>query len=91
MSIENYRQKIDQIEDDLIRLISERAEYAKHIGSHKRELNLPIYDPKREDEILERIGQKNPGPLPAEDLQEIFRNLIKVTREFEARHQDDHE
>ncbi len=85
MSIENWRNKIDEIEDHLIRLISERAACAQHIGAHKRQLGLPIFDPAREDAILQRIAEKNPGPLPDEDLQEIFRNLIRVTREFEGR------
>jgi chorismate mutase len=89
MKIEDWRIKIDEVEKELISLINRRAEYALQIGALKRKLNLDIFDPNREREILERISQTNPGPIPNDSLINIFKTIIHETREFEARHTHD--
>ncbi len=86
MSIENCRNEIDEIETQLIEIISRRAQCALEIGGIKRTLNLPIFDAKREDEILERVASKNKGPLSDESMQSIFKELILQTRNFEDLH-----
>ena len=83
MTIENWRQKIDSIESQIISLINERAKYAQHIGHIKEQQGLPVYDEKREIEIFERIAKKNQGPFPDESVQKVFRTLIEETRLLE--------
>jgi chorismate mutase len=46
----------------------------------KKEMGKKIYDPKREKEVLERLNQKNRGPLKEEDLEKIFRTIMKACR-----------
>ncbi|MCL2100279.1 MAG: chorismate mutase [Fibromonadales bacterium] len=74
--IESLRQKLDLIEDKLIALLNERAEHVLEIGKIKHEKKLPVTDIKREEEILSRIAQKNPGPMSNEFLIDIFRKII---------------
>ena len=90
MKIADWREEIDEIEDKLISLLNRRAECAVEIGALKRKAGLPIYDPKREDEILDRVVQKNNGPVPDHRLRKIFEELIVQTRTFEdeANHED---
>jgi chorismate mutase-like protein len=74
--IEILRQKIDSIEDKLIELLNERAKHVLEIGKIKREQGLPIADPKREEAILNRVAEKNPGPVSDEFMKDIFAKII---------------
>jgi chorismate mutase len=86
--ISYWRAKIDQLEDDLLRCLNERARYAIEIGHIKRKNGLPVYDEQREVAILERIAAKNPGPLPEASITTLFRSIIHETRELEQKHHD---
>ena len=90
MNIADWRVEIDEIEDKLIALLNRRAECAVEIGALKRKAGLPIYDQKREEEILDRVVEKNKGPLPDHRLRKIFEELIVQTRTFEdeANHEE---
>jgi chorismate mutase len=81
--IEALRQKLDLIEDKLILLLNERAEYVLEIGKIKRENGLPIEDLKREEIILNRIAQKNLGPVSDEFIKDIFRKVIEESIRLE--------
>jgi chorismate mutase/prephenate dehydratase len=50
------------------------------IGKIKRERGEKIYNPKRENEILERLNLKNRGPLKDEDLNKIFKKIMLICR-----------
>ena len=56
MTIEELRARIDRIDSDLIRLYAERLETAAEIGKYKQEHNLPVFDPAREREVLNKVG-----------------------------------
>ena len=81
--IEILRQKIDSIEDNLIVLLNERAKYVLEIGKIKQKQGLPIEDVKRKEVILNRIAQKNPGPVSNEFLIDIFERIIKESIKME--------
>jgi len=83
--IETLRQKLDLIEDKLISLLNERVEYVLEIGRIKRAQGLPITDPKREEAILNRVAQKNQGPMSDEFVKEIFKKIIEESIKMESR------
>ena len=83
MSIEDWRQKIDDIDKQLVRLLNERSRCAIEIGKIKHDLNLRVYDPEREREILRRIKEANAGPLDDEGLQRLFERVIDECRRIE--------
>lgn len=82
--IEILRQKIDLIEDELIALLNKRTTFVVEIGKIKKELGLPITDSKREEMILNRVAQKNPGNLSDEFLRDIFKSIIKESVRIES-------
>jgi chorismate mutase len=82
--IEDLRQKIDLIEDDLISLLNERAKYVLGIGKKKHEKGLPIVDQKREEIILNRVVQKNQGPMSNEFMIDIFKRIIEESVRMES-------
>ena len=56
MTIEELRAEIDRIDSDIIRLYGERLETASQIGRYKQEHHLPVSDPAREREVLNKVG-----------------------------------
>jgi chorismate mutase-like protein len=83
MSIEDWRRKIDEIDNKLVELFNERSKYAIEIGKIKHAQRLRVYDPDREGEILRRIKQVNQGPLDNEGLQRLFERVIDECRRIE--------
>jgi chorismate mutase-like protein len=78
--LEKKRKGIDLIDQKLLILFNQRLHSALEIGKIKKEMGKKSYDPKREKEVLERLNQKNRGPLKEEDLKKIFRTIMKVCR-----------
>jgi chorismate mutase-like protein len=83
MEIEDWRKKIDAIDQELVKLLNERGIAARAIGRLKQQTNLPIYEPQREEIILQNVSKANAGPLPTPDLHFIFQNIIAVMRTFQ--------
>lgn len=75
------RLRIDGIDDQILTLISERARHAQAIGQLKGD--GPVYRPDREARILDRLHAGNPGPLPAQAVTAVFRQIISACRALE--------
>ena len=80
MDIEKLRGEIDKLDDELAALVQRRAALAQKIGELKG--GAPAYRPERESEILRRIAAKS-GPLAAERLLTVFREIISACRALE--------
>ena len=76
MTIEEFRMRIDQVDDQLLRLLSVRAQLAIEIGRAKRESGAELYDPVREQEVVRRVLENNPGVLDAEALTRLFCEIV---------------
>jgi chorismate mutase-like protein len=83
MDIGDWRRKIDQLDQELVRLISERARCALEIGRLKQNSSLPVYEPDRERIIFENIAKQNQGPLSQVQLRQIFERLVDVMRQIQ--------
>jgi chorismate mutase-like protein len=78
--LEKKRKEINLIDQKLLNLLNQRLRLALEIGKIKKEIGKKIYDPKREKEVLDRLKQKNKGPLKEEDLEKIFTAIMKAFR-----------
>jgi chorismate mutase / prephenate dehydratase len=76
--LENLRKQIDQIDEQLVRLINERAKVVVEVGKLKRQdRSAPgVYAPDRERQVLDRVKALNAGPLPDHCLLAIYRELM---------------
>lgn len=86
MTIDDIRLRINQLDDELLRIFNERAALALEIGQVKKTLNLPIYDPKREKLIFARMTKDNPGPLDDSAIIRLFERVIDESRSLERIH-----
>jgi chorismate mutase / prephenate dehydratase len=77
-SLQGYRKEIDKIDDEIIRLLNERARHVIEIGKLKKaqDSHANLHTPAREAEILDRICKNNPGPFPGEALRAVYREIM---------------
>lgn len=83
MKIDDWRNRIDEIDRKLVELLNERASCALEIGLLKRADHLPIYQPEREREIFENVGRANRGPLEDTAVQRLFERILDEARSLE--------
>ncbi len=76
MSLEELRNRIDELDHQLVMLLNERARVVVDIGKLKNKTAKPVYAPDREKEVLARIVKTNEGPLPDKCLVAIWRELM---------------
>ncbi len=86
MTIHQCRAEIDEIDAELLKLMNRRVELAMTVGELKRDGGLPLYDPRREEEIIRRAQHTNSGPLDEPAVIKLFRRIIHITRRIEAHH-----
>jgi chorismate mutase-like protein len=84
MTIEDWRSEIDTIDNELLRLLNQRAQLAAMIGRLKQVANLPVSDADRERALLARLRQVNAGPLDDQAVAIIFQQIISETIRVEA-------
>ena len=82
-TIDALRAHIDRIDAKLLALLNQRAGLAMQIGQRKHSAQDSIYNPAREKRIYERLAAQNHGPLTAESLRPIFREIISACLSLE--------
>ena len=77
------RQRIDRIDRQLLRLLARRAALAQRVGRIKQQQGLPVFDGKRETAVLRQAVRANPGPLSRASVRQIFREILRQSRQVE--------
>ncbi|PAU79523.1 prephenate dehydratase [Halomonas salipaludis] len=79
-SLDALRERIDAVDSDILRLISERAACAKRVAEIKtqEDPDTVFYRPEREAQVLRRIMALNEGPLDAEEMARLFREIMSA-------------
>ena len=79
-TLRQYRDQIDEVDRRLVALLNERTTVVEEIGRVKRAARLPIYEPRREDDVFANITAHNGGPLTPEAVRRIFERIIDEMR-----------
>ncbi len=79
MDLKKLRNKIDRLDVEILDLLNERLKVARQVGKAKKLRKEDIYAPNREKELLLNLIKKNKGPLPNDELKNIFREIIKTS------------
>ena len=74
------RKAIDALDLRLLELLNERTRVVERIGRAKESLKMPIYEPKREDDVFRNVIGHNEGPLSADAVKSIFERIIDEMR-----------
>jgi chorismate mutase len=85
MNIADWRAEIDEIDNELLRLLNERSRLALKLGESKRRAGLALCDREREREVVARVCRANRGPLDERAVTLIFRRIIRESLRAQAR------
>ena len=78
--LEKCRVLVDDVDRRIVALLNERTSVVQDIGRVKRQTQMPIYEPKREDQVFANISASNHGPLTDEAVRRIFERIIDEMR-----------
>ena len=78
------REQIDEVDEQLVRLLDRRARLARGIGEIKRDRGLETYAPDRERMLMDRLEKLSEGDFPRRGLQAVFREIISCSISLEA-------
>src|SRR5450631_1359055 len=81
--VPEIRVEMDALDEQIVKLLSRRAECAIEVGAVKERNQKPFFTPERERDIFERLTTRNPGPLTAKQLANIYREIISAARSLE--------
>ena len=84
IELELMRKKIDEIDDKLLVLFKERLEVSKKIGLLKKKHNMKIFDPQREQEIIDGCTQ-NISEDEKVYVEKFLRNLMDISKEVQSK------
>jgi chorismate mutase/prephenate dehydratase len=83
MNLDDWRSRINELDNQILHLLNQRAEAALKIGDLKRRQDGPSYVPEREAEILARLTTQNAGPLPVEAVRAVWAEIMSACRMLE--------
>jgi chorismate mutase len=83
LDIEDWRDEIDRLDEQLVKLLNARSQCAIELGRIKRELGLAIYSPDREKEVIAHVTSINHGPLDRRAIRRLFERIIDESRSIE--------
>ena len=86
--LDAWRKRIDEIDQQLLKLLNERSQCAVEIGHLKKNAKLPAWQPQREAEILRNVVRSNPGPLDDAAIRRLFERIIDEARSLERHAMD---
>ncbi len=79
-TLRDCRERIDELDLRILELLNQRTCVVEKIGQAKRWLDMPIYEPKREDQVYANVTGHNHGPLPPEAVKRVFERIIDEMR-----------
>lgn len=83
LDLDQVRIEINQVDAELVQLLNKRARLSIAVGQLKDSGRESVFKPFREKDVLDRILEVNPGPLPAEHLQAIYREILSSSRSLQ--------
>src|SRR5947199_9867998 len=83
MNLDDWRSRINTLDAEILNLLNQRGQAALQIGQLKRQQDLPYYVPEREAEVLDRVVSLNSGPLPADAVRAVWREIVSASLALE--------
>ena len=82
-NIQRLRAQLDEVDREIFRL-NQRALLVQELAAIKGKAGVALYDPEREEEILQRVAEENAGPIYDATLREIFEIIMHRIRDLES-------
>lgn len=83
-ALEGPRERINSIDDQIVKLLNERAQVVREVGSIKKQFNVPASAPGREEQVLRRVAGEAQAPLAASNVEAIYKSILHEMSTMEA-------
>ncbi|MCD2514158.1 prephenate dehydratase [Comamonas endophytica] len=80
----DLRQQIDSLDQQLLALVNQRARVAEQVGELKKREGTPFFRPDRVAQVIQKIEAANPGPLRANHVSAIWREIMSACLALES-------
>jgi chorismate mutase / prephenate dehydratase len=78
------RQRINAIDDQIVKLFNERAQVVREVGMVKQQFHAPVNAPDRNQQVLARVSAQARAPLTPEAVSAIYRTIIQEMSAMET-------
>jgi chorismate mutase len=82
--IQTLRDRLDEVDRAIVWSLNDRARLVQELAAVKGEAGAQLYDPQREEEILRRVAEENPGPIYDTTMREIFEMIMHRIRDLDS-------
>lgn len=83
MNLDIIRQEIDQIDDQIVKLLEERMQLVEGVVAYKKASGKPILDSKREEVIFEKVRNRVTNKSYQETIVATFSDILKRSRDYQ--------
>ena len=83
MDLDIIRQEIDQIDDQIVKLLEERMHLVESVVAYKKASGKPILDTKREEAIFEKVRSRVEDKRYQETIVATFSDILKRSRDYQ--------
>ena len=83
MNLDDWRSRINNLDEEILKLLNQRGTAALQIGELKRQQGLPYFIPEREAQVLDRLVSLTEGPLGADAIRAIWREILSASLALE--------
>ena len=83
MDLDSIRQEIDQIDDQIVKLLEERMHLVEGVVAYKKASGKPILDTKREETIFEKVRSRVEDKRYQETIVATFSDILKRSRDYQ--------
>lgn len=88
MDVSDWRARVDAIDRRLLELLNERVECVLRLSTLKRQAGLPVFSPKREQAVIEKLRKLNNGQLSDEAVERVFQLIMAEMRALQERERE---
>ena len=88
--LEQYREEIVSINNQILELLSKRGELAQKIGEEKNKTRHKVYDPQREKEMINELMDRNQGPFNDNVIKQLFKEIFKASTDLQKSENEKH-
>ena len=83
MNLEELRQKINQLDNNLVVLLEQLMNLVSHVADYKQATGKAVLDSKREEVILGRVADRVENPVYKDTILATFKDILKNSRAFQ--------
>jgi chorismate mutase / prephenate dehydratase len=79
--LQRLRDRTAATDAEILELVNRRLELVREIRAHKQAQGVPFLDPGQEERLLARLRELNGGPLSAEGVDRLFREILDLVKQ----------